>query len=153
MAGQSFRAGVAIVVRDPATGRVLAFERVDAPGQWQLPQGGLHLGEEPVDAAWRELAEEAGLGPGEVALVAEHPAWTVYEWPEDVRWREPSGRRGQAQRWFLFDVLRPDVEPVPDGREFGAWQWVEAGWLVDQVIAFRRGPYEAVLPGLLGLPT
>src|SRR5687767_13981343 len=57
MAGHHFRAGVVAVVRR-ADGRVLAFERADLPGQWQLPQGGLDRGESPEQAAWRELEEE-----------------------------------------------------------------------------------------------
>ena len=62
MAGPHFRAGVVAVVRRD-DGLVMAFERADLPGQWQLPQGGLEAGESPVEAAWRELAEETGLGP------------------------------------------------------------------------------------------
>ena len=38
------------------------------PGSWQLPQGGLEKAERPLDAAWRELGEETGLGPGDVEL-------------------------------------------------------------------------------------
>ena len=58
-ASQFFRANVGIAVLD-ANGRVLAFEREGHPGSWQLPQGGLDVGEEPVDAArtW------AGRGDG-----------------------------------------------------------------------------------------
>ena len=68
MAKRHFRAGVVIVVRRD-DGRVLAFERVDAPGQWQLPQGGVESREDPLDAAWRELAEETGLTSDDAELV------------------------------------------------------------------------------------
>jgi putative (di)nucleoside polyphosphate hydrolase len=140
-----FRAGVVIVVRR-SNGEVLAFERVDFPGQWQLPQGGLESGEFPEAAAWRELGEETGLGPEHVALVGEHPEWTVYEWPRDV---VGSGARlGQAHRWFFFEPLgSAELEPTPDGREFGAWQWVHPDWLVAQVVSFRRPSYVQVLGG------
>ncbi|MEY2444104.1 MAG: putative (di)nucleoside polyphosphate hydrolase, partial [Ilumatobacteraceae bacterium] len=57
VSGQHFRAGVVIVVRHPDLHQVLAFERSDLRGSWQLPQGGLESGEEPVTAAWRELEE------------------------------------------------------------------------------------------------
>ena len=60
MAKPHFRAGVVTVVRR-ADGQVLAFERSDRPGQWQLPQGGIESGETPSAAAWRELAEDDAL--------------------------------------------------------------------------------------------
>jgi putative (di)nucleoside polyphosphate hydrolase len=121
----------------------MAFERADLPGQWQLPQGGIHVGEEPRSAAWRELGEEAGLGPDEVELVGEHPRWTLYEWP--LRVRQGGKRMGQAQRWFTFRVRHDGIEPVPDGVEFAAWKWVEPQWLIEKVVPFRRHAYQEVL--------
>ena len=123
--------------------RLLAFERGDVLGQWQLPQGGLLEDEEPIVAAWRELAEETGLGPNDVMAVAEYPGWVVYEYPPDIRSKK--GRLGQAHRWFLFDVLRADVEPRPDGDEFVAWQWVTREWMIENTVGFRKPGYELVL--------
>ncbi len=141
MGSMHFRANVvAIVVND--NGRVLAFERSDIPGQWQLPQGGIDRGEVPVEAAWRELEEETGLGREHVDLVDEFPEWTAYEWPTGVR---KNGRMGQVQRWFTFRVKKDDVEPEPDGVEFSDWKWAKKDWLVDQVVEFRRPTYQRVL--------
>lgn len=144
-ATQHFRAGVVIVVRRAGDGKVLAFERGDIRGAWQLPQGGMHEGEEPIDTAWRELEEETGLGVAHVVLEAEHPDWVVYEVPKDRR--SPKVGRGQAQRWFTFRVISDAVEPTPDGREFVAWRWVDVDWLVDHVVEFRRPGYRRVLGG------
>lgn len=141
MASAHFRANVVAVVTD-STGRVMAFERVDLPGQWQLPQGGIDIGEEPVDAAWRELGEETGLSRDQVELVEEYPDWTVYEWPSGAR---KNGRLGQVQRWFVFRVLDDDASAAPDGVEFSAWKWVRPEWLVERVVEFRRPSYERVL--------
>lgn len=149
MAGRHFRAGVVLVVRG-ADGRVLAFERGDVRGSWQLPQGGIRRREDPVHAAWRELAEETGLTAEEVSLVEEHPHWTVYAWPADQVGADD--RIGQAHRWFFFSAP-DDVEPRPDGRELVAWKWVTVEWLVDHVVEFRRRSYEAVFgPELRGAP-
>jgi putative (di)nucleoside polyphosphate hydrolase len=142
VATRHFRAGVVAVV-ERSDGAVLAFERVDAPGSWQLPQGGIEVGEAPIDTVWRELKEETGLTASDVTLVAEHPDWVPYEWPADVA----AGRKGigQVQRWFTFRIDDDTTEPSPDGSEFTAWRWVDRAWLVERVVGFRQPAYRRVL--------
>jgi putative (di)nucleoside polyphosphate hydrolase len=148
MAKPNFRAGVITVVRR-SDGRVLAFERADPAGAWQLPQGGIDEGETPEQAAWRELAEETGLGHEQVRLVGEHPHWTIYEWPDEVRAGKARDkvldRLGQAHRWFFFEPLDGELEPVPDGDEFVAWRWMDPSDLLAEVVEFRRPGYQQVL--------
>jgi putative (di)nucleoside polyphosphate hydrolase len=146
MAKPHFRAGVVAVVRR-RDGWVLAFERSDLSGEWQLPQGGIETGESPEQAAWRELREETGLSRKHVRLVGEHVAWTVYEWPSAVRDNE---RLGQAHRWFFFEPLVDVIEPTPDGREFLSWRWMQPGELIERVVEFRKRPYREVLGSTLG---
>ena len=151
MPAQVFRASVVLIVRRE-NGDLLAFERADVPGAWQLPQGGLDVGEEPVDAAWRELREETGLGPNQVRLVHELAEWIAYEWPADIRERAKEGhrRRGQIQKYFLFGVIPDiDIEPQPDGVEFGAWQWISPHQLIHEVAEFRRDGYARAFSRLL----
>jgi putative (di)nucleoside polyphosphate hydrolase len=136
-----FRAGVVAVVRR-SNGQVMAFERADSPGAWQLPQGGIESGETPEQAVWRELWEETGLTERDVRLVEQPPHWTIYEWPADMR---TSDRIGQAHRWFFFEPLDEEVTPQPDGSEFTDWRWMTAPDLIDCVVEFRRGPYAQVL--------
>lgn len=139
-----FRAGVVAVV-ERSDGTICAFERADAPGSWQLPQGGIEQGEEAPQAVWRELQEETGLTTAEVELVGAHPDWVAYEWPREVA----AGRKGigQVQRWFTFRLVDDATDPVPDGSEFTSWRWVTREWLSENVVPFRQAAYRRVLLG------
>ena len=143
-AGVTFRASVGAVVIDPR-GLVLALERSDVPGAWQLPQGGLAAGEEPRQAVLRELCEETGVGLGSVEIVAEHPDWLAYELPPQMR-RSHTGL-GQVQKWFLlrFTGATDEIDPAGVAEpEFSDWQWMPMRQLVDAVAPFRRRVYAAV---------
>lgn len=137
------RVGVIAAVRR-ADGRLLAFERSDLSGEWQLPQGGIEPGETPTQAAWRELYEETGLDAEQVALVHEYEGWTAYLWPVEMRRNE---RLGQAHRWFFFEPIVEPIEPKPDGSEFGNWEWMTPEQLIERVVHFRKQPYQQVLGG------
>jgi putative (di)nucleoside polyphosphate hydrolase len=123
--------------------RVLAIERSKTPGAWQLPQGGLHDGETPLEAAYRELEEETGLLSGYVALVAEHPGWLAYELPE--AYRSAKTGLGQCQKWFLFRYDGEDSRVrLALGGEARAWAWLDLRDLTASIVEFRRPMYEAV---------
>ncbi|MCB0883078.1 MAG: RNA pyrophosphohydrolase [Thermoleophilia bacterium] len=147
---QHFRANVgAAIVRDD--GHVLVFERSDRPGNWQLPQGGLDLGEEPLEGALRELREETGILPDQVRMVSEYPGWLAYEWPEGVRADRSDGRRGQVQKWFAF---RPESSLSVDlsaSEEFRDHRAVGLDELVAGVHPMRRAVYAQLVPWLRDL--
>lgn len=137
------RVGVVAAVRR-SDGLVLAFERSDLSGEWQLPQGGIERGETCEEAAWRELFEETGLDASQVALVDEYDGWTAYVWPEPMR---RGDRLGQAHRWFFFEPIVDPLTPIPDGSEFSGWKWMKPEKLIERVVEFRRQPYRQVLGG------
>lgn len=143
--GPAYRRGVGIMLLN-REGRVFAAERIDTPGAWQMPQGGIDIGEEPAAAARRELAEETGVE--RVTMLAESRGWFSYDLPADLRRRVWRGRYvGQAQKWFAMRFDGADAEIRLDGAhaEFGAWRWMAPERLPALIVGFKRPLYEAVL--------
>jgi putative (di)nucleoside polyphosphate hydrolase len=136
---QYFRAGVGAVIAN-RDGRVLALERADHPGAWQLPQGGLEADEEPLDGVHREVAEETGVGASALELIDTYPEPLAYELPAAKRSAKTG--RGQVQYWFLFRLTGGDSDvDVTAGREFRAWRWAALDEIVAGVAAFRQPVY------------
>lgn len=136
----TFRANAGIVVTNDR-GEVLALERADVPGAWQLPQGGIEPGEEPRDAALRELTEETGLRATDVEIVGEVSDWLAYELPPEHRSAKTG--RGQVQRWFHVR-LRPGATPGRSSTEAGRLAWKPFDEVLAGAVDFRRPVYERV---------
>ncbi len=121
-------------------GIVLAMERADIVGAWQLPQGGLERSEEPLRAALREVTEETGISESDLELVDSYPEPLAYELPANAR-SEKTGR-GQVQYWYLFRFHGSDnAIDVKSGGEFRAWKWIPFHTLLNSVADFRKPVY------------
>lgn len=137
-----FRAGVGAVILDQR-GRVLACERHNIPGAWQMPQGGLELDETPLEAMWREVREETGLRKRDLELVRRCREPLVYELPPEYQTRKTG--LGQVQYWFLVRFTGDDRRiDLGDDGEFRAWRWMTFPSLIRAAIAFRRPLYRRI---------
>jgi len=140
-----YRRGVGVALFN-THGKVFAAERIDTPGAWQMPQGGLDKGEEPWPAALRELKEEIGTAKAERLHETD---WLRYELPEGLVSHVWHGKyRGQEQKWFAarFTGADADIDLEADKHpEFRAWRWVALDELPDLIVPFKRQLYVSVV--------
>ncbi len=136
---QTFRAGVGAIILNQS-GKVLALERKDIPGAWQLPQGGLE-DESPLEAVKREIHEETGIAASDLELLSNEPRLLAYELPPEARSQKTG--RGQVQYWFLFQ-FRGQEEAITLGekKEFRDWRWMSMDRLVREVVSFKQPVYQ-----------
>lgn len=128
--------------------------RADAEGPgkwWQMPQGGIDRGEDPADAARRELWEETNVRSADI--LAESAGWLAYDLPPDLVGHAWGGRyRGQSQKWILMrftgDEAEIDVLKPGNGAhkpEFIEWRWAPLGELPSLIVPFKRAVYDQVV--------
>jgi putative (di)nucleoside polyphosphate hydrolase len=116
---------------------------------WQMPQGGIDAGEDPIVAAFRELKEETGIQSAE--LIAEYPRLLSYDLPDELMGIALKGRyRGQQQRWFAMRFLGDDSEIDLGTRggkkaEFDRWRWRNVTELPADVVSFKRPMYHEIV--------
>lgn len=152
-----------------AEGKVFIGRRMPEPGDdqteveapWQMPQGGIDPGEDPLTAVLREVHEETNIRS--LRLLAEAPEWIAYDLPDEALGIALKGKyRGQRQRWFAFaftgDESEIDVAHPGGGAfraEFDAWRWEDLAATPALIVPFKRAVYQQVtevfgaLPGLL----
>lgn len=132
-----------------AQGLIFAAQRIDtAAPAWQMPQGGIDKGEDPATAALRELEEEIGVTPNQVAVLGSTADWLTYDLPVAMVPNIWKGRyRGQKQKWFLMRYLGRDADIQLEQKhaEFSAWRWIDADSMIAAIVPFKRDIYEQVV--------
>ncbi len=143
-----YRPCVGLMVCNP-TGGIFAGQRIDSNNDaWQMPQGGVEKGEDPREAALRELEEETGIPADAVEIVAETEDWLPYDLPHHLVPKLWKGRyRGQAQRWYLLRFNGDDslININTKHPEFSRWCWLEADQLLAKIVPFKRKTYIRVI--------
>lgn len=139
-------AGIMLVNND---GKVFVGQRLDSSADaWQMPQGGIDPGEEPEQAAFRELGEETGIAPHLAEVIARSRQEHLYDLPAELLGKLWGGKyRGQRQFWFLMRFMGTDsdINIETSHQEFRNWRWTSADTLEALIVPFKRRLYRAVV--------
>jgi 8-oxo-dGTP pyrophosphatase MutT (NUDIX family) len=101
-------------------------------GVWVFPGGAVDAGEDEVDAALRELQEEAAIGGVEREALVRFSQWIT---PAEVKIR--------FDTHFFLAPVPGDAEPAIDGEEIVDLGWFGPGEALE---AYARGELELVFP-------
>jgi len=141
-----FRPGVGMMIINQ-NNRIFVGKRIDSKTNgWQMPQGGINLGETPSAAALREMAEEIGSSQGKI--IAESKKWYSYRLPPFLVHKLWGGKYcGQRQKWFLirFTGQDSDINVKTKHPEFDSWQWVGFNELLENIIPFKYKLYSKII--------
>lgn len=141
-----YRPGVGMMIID-SQNRIFVGKRIDTKiSAWQMPQGGINIGETPSVAALREMLEEIGCNKG--SIIAESKFWYSYDVPKILVPKLWDGNfRGQKQKWFLirFNGVDDEININTTEPEFSEWRWAGIEELLSIVIPFKRKLYKAVM--------
>lgn len=147
----TYRPNVAAILRMPESGKIFIGERIDHPGSWQFPQGGVDRGEDLLSALWREVEEEIGVPRQLYNLVACRT---------DYRYKFPKGRLkkrkycGQTQTYFLCDFLGQDedINLHSHVQEFSRYLWIDpTEFTLAWVPRFKRPVFTRVFADFFGI--
>jgi putative (di)nucleoside polyphosphate hydrolase len=141
-----YRPGIGIMLFNPR-GLVFVGERIDNPGAWQMPQGGIDEGEDLPVAVLREMQEEIGTNKAKILGIMDE--WLFYDIPLHTANKLWDARyRGQKQKWAALEFLGTDDDinlKAYDHPEFGQWKWVTPTEMLEYVVPFKRDMYRRVV--------
>ena len=140
-------------------GHVWLGKRNEVPNKfqsyaWQMPQGGIDLGENPADAVMRELMEETGTDNAEIYRTSAH--WYNYDLPKDfLKSNKNINFKGQTQKWFALYFNGSDSDfnlNTQKKPEFSEWCWASLNDITNLIVPFKRDVYINVVNEFKDIP-
>ncbi len=140
------RNGVGVIILNK-NNQVFVAKRKDNPvDRWQMPQGGVNLGESYLSAMKRELFEETSIKS--IELLKEIDGFFEYELPDNlvgVIWKGKF--KGQKQKWFIVKFIgnEKEINLKTKYPEFIDWKWIAPDELPNVIVDFKKNLYLSLL--------
>ena len=143
------RLGVGAIVLNKKN-EVFVGKRKDNPvDKWQMPQGGVDIGENYLTAMKRELAEETSIKS--IKILRELEGFFEYELPNNLVGIIWKGKfRGQKQKWFIVKFVgeEKEIDLKTKNPEFIDWKWIFPEQLPEVIVDFKREMYLKILDNI-----
>ncbi|MBA4249965.1 MAG: RNA pyrophosphohydrolase [Candidatus Puniceispirillum sp.] len=131
--------------------KIWSGERIDHPGSFQMPQGGIDANETALDAAYRELFEETRIARHNIELICQAAEKYDVLWPEEVAHKIWDARfSGQRYQWFLFKLIDKDTTNINTSHpEFRSYKWASHSEIMENIVNFKKDMYKKVIEKFL----
>ena len=140
------RNGVGVIVLNNEN-KVFVGKRKDNPvDKWQMPQGGVDIGESYLSAMKRELYEETSIKS--IEILKEINGFFEYELPKNLVGIIWKGKfRGQKQKWFITRFIgnENEINLQTKNPEFIEWKWIVPDELPKTIVNFKKKMYVELL--------
>ena len=140
------RNGVGVIVLNNEN-KVFVGKRKDNPvDRWQMPQGGVDIGERYLSAMKRELYEETSIKS--IKILKEIDGFFEYELPKNLVGIIWKGKfRGQKQKWFITRFIgnENEINLQTKNPEFIEWKWIIPDDLPKTIVDFKKKMYVELL--------
>ena len=140
------RNGVGVIVLNNEN-KVFVGKRKDNPvDRWQMPQGGVDIGESYLSAMKRELYEETSIK--NIEILKEINGFFEYELPKNLVGIIWKGKfRGQKQKWFITRFIgnENEINLQTKNPEFIEWKWIIPDDLPKTIVDFKKKMYVELL--------
>ena len=140
------RSGVGVVILNNEN-KIFVGKRKDNPvDKWQMPQGGVDIGEDYLTAMKRELFEETSIIS--IQVLKEIEGYFEYQLPKNLLGIIWKGKfRGQKQKWFIAKFTGDEKEINLNTKypEFIEWKWVMPEELPVIIVDFKKAMYIELL--------
>ena len=140
------RNGVGVIVLNNEN-KVFVGKRKDNPvDKWQMPQGGVDIGESYISAMKRELYEETSIKS--IEILKEINGFFEYELPKNLVGIIWKGKfRGQKQKWFITRFIgnENEINLQTENQEFIEWKWIIPDELPRTIVDFKKKMYVELL--------